>query len=94
MRRIDHAHYRTAGAELDLIAAEERDGAGNALAVDQRAVEALQIGDRELFAGPANFGVASRDDGRVSVDHNFAFRIAAQTRDFLIQLDASGPLCA
>ena len=83
MRGIDNAHHRPAGAELNLIAAEKRDGARDALAVDQRAVEALQIGDRELFAGPANFGVPSRDHGRVSVDHNFAFGIAAQSRDFL-----------
>src|SRR5438552_2732559 len=79
MGRIDHAHYRSAGPELDLIAAEERDGAGDTLAVDQCAVEALQIGDRELFAGPANFGGASRADRRgdlLSVDERATARVA------------------
>src|SRR5258707_14185589 len=76
-----------AGAKLDVIAAEKRDAARDALAVSQRAVEALQIGNRELFAHPANLGVAARDDGRVSVDHNFTFWIAAQTRYFPIQVD-------
>src|SRR5216684_2195590 len=88
MRRIDYAHDRPTDAELNLISAVKGYGAGDALTVDQCAVEALQIGNRELFARLANFGVASRDDGRVRIDHNFAFGIAAQTRDFLIQVNA------
>src|SRR5713226_8793217 len=84
MCRIDNAHHRPAGAELNLIIAEDRDGSRYALTVDQRAVEAFQIGDRKLFAGLTNLGVAARDDGRVGIDHNFAFGIATQTRDLLI----------
>ena len=55
MRGIDYAHDRPTDAELNSIATVKSRSARDPLTVDQRAVEALQIGDCELLAGRMPF---------------------------------------
>jgi hypothetical protein len=83
MRRIAEPQRRPAGAQLDLVAIEQRHGIADALVIDQRAVEALQIDDGKLIARPANFRVPPRDDRGVGINYYFAFGITTETRDFL-----------
>ena len=54
-------------AELDLVAAGEAMGA-DPLAVDEGAVGAVQIGDREIAVAAAEFGVMAGDFGVVNLE--------------------------
>jgi hypothetical protein len=62
MRSIADSQERPAGAELNLISVKERHRFGNSLAVDQRAVETLEVANRKLIAALPYLCVAARDD--------------------------------
>ena len=86
------AQQRAAHAQLNFISVKQRDGFSDALAFDQSPVEALQIANEKLFAGLLDLGVTARDHRGGSIDHHFAFGIAAQPRDFPVQLNPPGLL--
>src|SRR5436190_1294436 len=90
MRRIGQTQARPTVTELDLIAVEQRNRLRDSLAVNQCPIEALQIDDGVLTVTQTNFSVATRDDRGISVDDDFAFRIAAQSRDFFGERDSAG----
>ena len=87
MRRIDHPENGPACAQLNLVTIEKLRGAGDALAVYERAVKAFEVDDRKLPFNLPDFCVPPRNNCRVRVDDNFAFRIAAQPRDFFAQFE-------
>ena len=92
MRGIRQAQLRSAGAELNLVSIEQGNGFGDPLAAHQSSVEAFQIADEELIAGFFDLGMTPRDNRSRRIDHDLAFRIAAQPGDFLVQLDPRGAL--
>ena len=63
---------------------------GDALTVYQRAIEALQIIDKELAVTLLNLRMTPRDHGCRRVNYHFAVRIAAEASHFFAQLDSFG----
>ena len=88
MSRIDQAQFRTADAQLNVIATKQHDLAGDALAIHQCPVKAFQICDRKLFALFPDLSVTARNHCGRSINHDFTFGIAAQASNFAVQFDS------
>ena len=89
VRWIAQAQQGTAGPELNLIAIKQRRRFADALVIDERAVKALEIGDRELITALPDLGVTARDHGGIGINDHFPFGIAAEPRHFFNQLNLS-----
>ena len=84
MCRIDQAQNWTANSELYLIAAKELNGAGDALTIDERPIETLQVSDRELITALFDLGMMTRDDGGTRIDQDLVIRPAPEARDLSV----------
>src|SRR6185369_5856030 len=87
MRWIAQAQQRTAGPELNLIAIKQRRRFADALIVDERAVKAFQIGNRELITAFPDLGVTARDHRGIGIDYDFPFGVASEPRHLFSQLN-------
>jgi hypothetical protein len=76
MRWIAQAQQGPPAPELNLIAIKQRRRLADALVVDERAVKALEIGDRELITASSDLGVTARNHGGIGIDDDFPFGIA------------------
>ena len=83
MRRINKAQDGAAQTELDTVAIVERRRAGDALIVNQRAVEAAQVNEHVLAVLALNFRMATRDDGCRSIKRHFHVWLAPEPRHIL-----------
>ena len=90
MRGIDQFQQWSASAQLNLILVEQINRAGDALAIDERAVEAFQIDHRKLIVGATYLCVTARDDRGGRIDYHVAFRIATQSKYIFVQFKPPG----
>src|ERR1051325_11485239 len=84
MRRIEQPQYRAASSQLNLIFVEQICAAGYPPAVDERAVEALQINNCGLIVHATYFGMPSRNDRRGGIDDDVSFRIASEANHLFV----------
>jgi hypothetical protein len=85
MRWIAQAQQGPPAPELNLIAIKQRRRFADPLVVDERAVKALEIGDRELITASSDLGVTARNHGGIGIDDDFPFGIATKARHFFVQ---------
>ena len=87
MRGIDQFQQWSASTELNLVFVEQINRARDALTVDDCAVEAFQIDDRELTVGASYLGMAAGNHRGGCVDDYVAFRIATEPKYVFVQFE-------
>lgn len=80
MRRVYEAQLRSTHSELNAVAVVERRGAGDALVVNQRAVEASQVNEHVLTVASLNLSVAARDDCGCGLNRYLHSGLASEAR--------------